>query len=78
MIWLIFSVVTSAVLYVFFKLFEKYNIPNDEAIFYNYLTIIDYELTILEGKFANLLSRCIIVLDENHKVVYTTPHHNNI
>ena len=31
----------------------------------------DYELTILEGKFANLLSRCIIVLDENHKVVYT-------
>jgi thioredoxin-dependent peroxiredoxin len=31
----------------------------------------DYELTILEGKFAHLLSRCIIVLDENHKVVYT-------
>ena len=31
----------------------------------------DYELTILDGKFANLLSRCIIVLDENHKVVYT-------
>ncbi|MDA0890160.1 MAG: thiol peroxidase [Bacteroidetes bacterium] len=31
----------------------------------------DYELTILDGKFAHLLSRCIIVLDENHKVVYT-------
>lgn len=31
----------------------------------------DYELTILDGKFAHLLSRCIIVLDEKHKVVYT-------
>ncbi len=31
----------------------------------------DYELTILDGPFAHLLSRCVIVLDEEHKVIYT-------
>ena len=31
----------------------------------------DYQLEIIEGKFEGLLSRCIIVLDENGKVVYT-------
>jgi len=31
----------------------------------------DYQLEIQNGPLANLHSRCIIVLDENHKVVYT-------
>ena len=31
----------------------------------------DYGLIILDGPFANLLSRCVIVLDEEHKVLYT-------
>ncbi len=31
----------------------------------------DYELTILDGPFIHLLSRCVIVLDEEHKVLYT-------
>lgn len=31
----------------------------------------DYQLTILDGPFSNLLSRCVIVLDEAHKVLYT-------
>jgi len=31
----------------------------------------DYELTIVDGPFANLLSRCVIVLDEAHNVIYT-------
>lgn len=31
----------------------------------------EYQLEIVDGKFAGLLSRCIIVLDENGKVVYT-------
>lgn len=38
MIWLLLSIVASSLLYTFFKLFEKYNVPNDEAIFYNYIT----------------------------------------
>jgi len=57
MIWLILSVVTSALLYVFFKLFEKYNIPNDEAIFYNYLTASALGLLASGGKleFATVI-----------------------
>ena len=31
----------------------------------------DYGLTILDGAFANLHSRCVIVLDETHKIIYT-------
>ena len=31
----------------------------------------NYGLTILDGAFANLHSRCIIVLDESHKIIYT-------
>ena len=31
----------------------------------------DYGLTILDGAFANLHSRCVIVLDEMHKIIYT-------
>jgi len=31
----------------------------------------DYQLEILDSKFGGLLSRCIIVLDETGKVVYT-------
>ena len=31
----------------------------------------DYNLEILDGKFAGLLSRCIVVLDEAGKVIYT-------
>ena len=31
----------------------------------------DYGLTILDGVMSNLHSRCIIILDESHKVIYT-------
>jgi len=31
----------------------------------------DYGLTILDGAFADLHSRCVIVLDETHKIIYT-------
>ena len=31
----------------------------------------DYGLTIIDGILANLHSRCIVVLDENHKIIYT-------
>lgn len=31
----------------------------------------DYQLLISTGPLANLLSRSVIVLDENHKVIYT-------
>jgi thiol peroxidase len=31
----------------------------------------DYQLEILNSKFAGLLSRCILVLDESGKVIYT-------
>jgi thiol peroxidase len=31
----------------------------------------DYNLLITTGPLANLLSRCVVVLDENHKVIYT-------
>ena len=31
----------------------------------------DYLLEIVDGPMAGLLSRCVIVLDENHKVIYT-------
>lgn len=31
----------------------------------------DYHVTILDGGFATLLSRCVIVLDREHRVIYT-------
>tara|TARA_B110000196_G_C21135942_1_gene661086 strand:+ start:1899 stop:2399 length:501 start_codon:yes stop_codon:yes gene_type:complete len=31
----------------------------------------DYGLTIMDGVLANLHSRCIVVLDELHKIIYT-------
>lgn len=31
----------------------------------------DYQLEISTGPMAHLLSRCVIVLDENHQVIYT-------
>lgn len=31
----------------------------------------DYHLLMTTGPLANLLSRCVVVLDENHKVIYT-------
>jgi len=31
----------------------------------------NYGLTILDGAFANLHSRCVIVMDETHKIIYT-------
>ena len=31
----------------------------------------DYGLTIMDGALANLHSRCIIVLDESHKIIHT-------
>lgn len=31
----------------------------------------DYNLLITTGPLANLLSRCVVVLDENHRVIYT-------
>ncbi len=31
----------------------------------------EYGLTILDGAFASLLSRCVVVLDAEHRVVYT-------
>ena len=31
----------------------------------------DYGLTILDGVMSNLHSRCIIIIDESHKVIYT-------
>ena len=31
----------------------------------------DYGVTILDGGFATLLSRCVVVLDEEHRVIYT-------
>ena len=32
---------------------------------------IDYGLTITDGVLANLHSRCIVVLDESHTIIYT-------
>ncbi|MEE2700115.1 MAG: thiol peroxidase [Bacteroidota bacterium] len=32
---------------------------------------LDYGLTILDGAFINLHSRCIVVLNESHKIIYT-------
>ena len=31
----------------------------------------DYGLTIMDGALANLHSRCIVVLDESHKIIHT-------
>ena len=31
----------------------------------------DYGLTIIDGALANLHSRCIVVLDESHKIIHT-------
>ena len=31
----------------------------------------DYGLTIIDGALANLHSRCIVVLDETHKIIHT-------
>lgn len=31
----------------------------------------DYNLEITSGPLAHLLSRCVVVLDENHQVIYT-------
>jgi thiol peroxidase len=31
----------------------------------------DYGLTIIDGVLANLHSRCIVVLDESHKIIHT-------
>ena len=31
----------------------------------------DYGLTIMDGALANLHSRCIVVLDETHKIIHT-------
>lgn len=31
----------------------------------------DYQLLMLDGPMAHLLSRSVVVLDENHKVIYT-------
>ena len=31
----------------------------------------DYQLLMVDGNWADLLSRSVIVLDENHKVIYT-------
>ena len=31
----------------------------------------DYGLTIMDGALANLHSRCIVVLDESHNIIYT-------
>jgi thiol peroxidase len=31
----------------------------------------DYQLEITTGPLAHLLSRSVIILDENHKVIYT-------
>jgi drug/metabolite transporter (DMT)-like permease len=50
MIWLLLSIVSSTLLYVCFKLFEKYEIPNDEAIFYNYITATALGIYASSGK----------------------------
>ena len=31
----------------------------------------DYGLTIMDGALANLHSRCVVVLDESHKIIHT-------
>ena len=31
----------------------------------------DYQLIMVDGVWTDLLSRCVIVLDENHKIIYT-------